>query len=136
MDRLRANGGFTAERSLNEKRSITKAFGSPIEQFAHNALEVTNISEHVVHKKELYAAFTRYCDYLTVDTATQTKFTRKLKEESGISDGQSTRVGDGTTDVFKGVRLHEEFFNAIQADLPDHSYGEGGTGQTNLESHD
>jgi len=135
LDRLREKGDFTNERRIDDKRNITKAFGSPIEQFTHNALEVTNISEHVVHKKELYAAFTRFCDWLNADTPTQTKFTRTLKEQSGISDGQSTRVGDGTTDVFKGVKLEKQFFKTIQADLPDHSYGEGDGGQTNLGGH-
>ncbi len=138
LDRLRENGGsFTGERAIDDKRDITKAFGSPIEQFAHNTLEVTNISEHVVHKKQLYAAFTRYCDFIKADTETQTKFTRTLKEESGISDGKSERVGDcGRTDVFKGVQLNKEFFKTIQADLPDHSYSEGNdNGQTSLDGH-
>jgi P4 family phage/plasmid primase-like protien len=138
LDRLRENGGsFTSERTIDDKRDITKAFGSPIEQFAHNALEVTNISEHVVHKKQLYAAFTRYCDFIQADRETQTKFTRGLKEESGISDGKSERVGDsGRTDVFKGVQLNKEFFKNIMADLPDHSYSEGSdNGQTSLDGH-
>jgi len=135
LDRLRENGGaFTGERSIDDKKEITKAFGSTVEQFAHAALDVTGDSDHVVHKKELYSAFTRYCDYINEDTPTQTQFTRELKEEAGISDGKSTRVHpDGNQkDVFKGAKLNEDLFSQIQADLPTHSYERKDGGQQSL----
>lgn len=137
LDRLRESGTFSGERPIEEKKELTKAFGSTIEQFAHNALEATNDSEHVIHKKELYNAFIRYCDFLNADTPTQTKFTRRLKEEDGITDGKSTRVdGDANRpDVFKGAKLNEEFFKKIQAGLPSHSYETNSGGQTGMDSY-
>ncbi len=128
LARLREQDGFSDERSVEAKRGLTKSFGSPVEQFVFDAIEVTGDPTDVVHKKELYQAFTRFCDFIDAeDTPSQTAFTRRIKEESGISDGKSRRVGDGDgrTDVYTGIRVDVEALRRIQADVPDHATSDG-----------
>lgn len=135
LERLRENGGvFTNERTYDEKRDLTRAFGSPIDQFVHRALTVTDDPAHVVSKQELYAAFTRFCDFIQSDTPTQHAFTGRLKELGGITDGKSRRVSEEgkPKDVYKGAQLNEGLFKKIQADLPTHAYEDRDENQSTL----
>lgn len=142
LQRLLANGHFSNELTIEEKKAITKSFGSPITQFVYELLEVTGDSEDVIHKKELYNVFSRFCDFHEFgETPVQRTFTTEMKSKSGISEGQSRKVrGDDSKqpDVFKGGRIDAEGCKRIQADLPRHATsddddrGDDRTGQTKI----
>lgn len=122
LHRLLEQEDFSDERSIDEKRGLTKSFGSPAEQFIYDTIDVTGNPEDVVHKGELYDAFTRYCDFIDAEnTPVQGAFTRRLKEEGGVSDGQSRRVGEGDSreHVYTGLIPDIGLLRQIQAEIPD-----------------
>lgn len=125
LDRLLENGQFSGERPVEGKRDIADAWGNLVDRFKHNLLEVTGDQDDLVHKSDLFDLFNAYGDHLgKPNDVAQSTFTKELKSEPGISDGQSRRV-DGDDDrphVFKGVRVNDVGVTEIGADMPRHSY--------------
>lgn len=129
LDRLREQGGaFTGERPLDDKRGLTKSFGTPTEQFAYEYLELTNDPKDVVHKRGLKDAFSRFCDYddAIEDTPGGGVFTRRLKQLPGVGEGQSRRLGDPEKEddrprVYTGVRIDVSGLRQIQAEVPSYA---------------
>lgn len=128
LRRLLDQEQFTAELSIDERRALTKSFGSSIEQFVYDCLELTGNPEDMVHKSGLHDALARYCNFHDFETPVQRTFTTELKSKPGVSDGQSRRVSKVMTipdppnqpDVFKGIRVNELALKEIQADAPAH----------------
>lgn len=127
IDRLLENEQFSGERPIDDKRSLTKSFGSPVTQFVYDFLEITGDPEDKVHKSGLYQAFARFCHFNEFDeTPVQATFTKDLKKQSGVSEGQSRQVGDlmddadaaDRPDVFTGIRVEEGLLKKIQAEVP------------------
>lgn len=129
LTRLSANGGFSGERSLDDRRALTRSFGSPVEQFVYELLDVTGHPDDIIHQGDLYNAFTRFCHFKEFsDTPVKQSFTKDLTKRPGVSTGQSHRVDDGDEDrprVYQGVRPIEEAFKRIQADIPSYATEDG-----------
>jgi len=132
MDRLLDHDRFTNEASLDGKRDLTDAWGSIVNRFRHNLLEVTGDPEDVVHKSGLHDLFCEYAEYEGKDTVSQGPFTSELKQEAGIDDGQSRRVSDPEEDrprVFTGVRVIEEYVETFGGSVPGCATSEDGGGR-------
>lgn len=131
LARLLERDRFTGERSIDDKRSLTKSFGDPVTQFIYEALDITGEPKDCLHKKELYEAFARFCDFERIDeTPVQHIFTNRLKTQPGVSDGESRRVGEAGSKphVYTGLRVDEAYLEAIQADVPAYAHAEGSSG--------
>lgn len=128
LDALLYAGQFSGERDLDERRALTKSFGSPIEQFVYEALEVTGDPGDVIHQGDLYDALARFCHFKEFDeTPVKQTFTKQLTRRPGVSKGRSRRVRDPDDDrphVYQGLRPVEEIFYRIQADVPSHALAE------------
>jgi len=130
LKRLMRQSVFTNERSRDNKEAMLKEHGSSVDRFVHNALEVTGDADDVVSKKDLYALYTRFCDFIGRDPEVQQTFTTELKSVNGVDDGQSRRVstGKGRTDVYKGIQVIERACHELQVDVPEHATADGHDG--------
>jgi P4 family phage/plasmid primase-like protien len=128
LDRLLAQGGFTDERTTEAKRETADAFGSVLDRFVHNLLEVTGDPDDAVHKAELYDLLNEYADHIGKPfDGQQQRFTKELKQQPGISDGKSRRVSDPENDtprVFQGLRLSVEHIEEFNGTVPAHAGGD------------
>lgn len=127
LDRLLANGGFTGERDLDERRALTMSFGSPVDQFVYEALEITGDRQDVIHKGDTYEAFARFCHFKEFDeTPPPQTLTKQLKRRPGISTGRSRRIRaeEDQPHVYQGLRPVPDLFKRIQADVPRNAAAE------------
>lgn len=130
LRRLLERGRFSRERPLDDRRALALSFGTPTEQFAHEALEITGDPQDVIHQGGLYEAFTRFCHFNQFDeTPIKGTFTRNLTARPGVGRGQSRRVArpddpEDRPQVYQGVRPVPGLFKRIQADVPPHAYAE------------
>lgn len=122
LERLMDQERFTGERGVGGKKELCNAFGSVLERFGHNALEITGDAADVIHKSDLHDLAQEFADENDHEPgwSRQSGFTSRLKNvDAGISDAQSRRVtDDGTnTKVFTGVRLREDILDHIDTDV-------------------
>lgn len=105
LDRLRANGGFSAEQSPDEVRRLWEEYGSPVERF--KAMRLVKDPEAVVPKPHIQEEFTVFCIDNGYEDISDQKLTQKLTRDPAIGEGQRRINGDRPR-VFTGVRLEEE----------------------------
>jgi len=85
LQRLREQGGFTADRSPGHTADTWQKWGDSVSRFASNA--VTETTDNAIPKEKLYAAYLEYCRQESIPSDTQHSMTRGLKQE-GFEDGR------------------------------------------------
>jgi putative DNA primase/helicase len=125
-DRLTEQGGFTGERSLDEKRDFWASFGRSVDRFVHNCIitqydktdsdtPTVKPGDHVPKAvvQQVYGAF---CNDRNLDpVGSKSKFTRALKTVNGITDGQN-RYDGKLTETYRGIRLDTDALDALDLD--------------------
>jgi P4 family phage/plasmid primase-like protien len=85
LQRLREQGGFTADRSPGHTADTWQKWGDSVSRFASDA--VTEATDEHIPKSELYKAYLEYCRQESIPSDTQHSMTRGLKQE-GFEDGR------------------------------------------------
>lgn len=127
LNRLMDQGYFTGERSIKEKKNISNSWGGLMDRFIHNVIEITGDPNDVVHKKQLFGLFDAHAEWVGQDNNLQQQtFTKELKSNAGVSDGQTSRLDpeEGKVRVFKGIRLKNEAIDELDIDEPLNATGE------------
>jgi phage/plasmid-associated DNA primase len=108
LRRLMDQGQFSGEREVGGKKELCDAFGGVVDRFVHNCLEVTGESNHVAHKGDIHDFAQSYADDIDKDPEwnAQSGFTKTLKQNSGVDDGQSKKLTGSNTKVFTGIKPH------------------------------
>jgi len=91
LQRLREQGGFTADRSPGHTADTWQKWGDSVSRFANDA--VSEASDNAIPKSELYKAYLEYCRQESIPSDTQHSMTRGLKQE-GFEDGRQYVDGD------------------------------------------
>ena len=91
LQRLREQGGFTADRSPGHTADTWQKWGDSVSRFASDA--VSEATDNAIPKSELYKAYLEYCRQESIPSDTQHSMTRGLKQE-GFEDGR--QYVDGT----------------------------------------
>jgi putative DNA primase/helicase len=91
LDRLLAQGRFTADRTPGETQRTWEKWGHSITRFVEDCLDET--AGNAIPKSDLYAAYVAFCEDEGIPKDTQHKMTRQLKM-SGLEDGRE--YVDGT----------------------------------------
>ena len=111
--RLMAQGKFSDERFIDEKADMWAEHGGTVERFIQNYMEITHDPEDQIARKDLYAAYTRFCKEDGVAPELQATLTKELTKES-VQKGQSRSaeclVDQSKTSprVFRGAKLTDE----------------------------
>jgi putative DNA primase/helicase len=102
--RVIEQGGFTRERSSEEKRDLWQTHGDSIDQFVSSELGMASDSK--VPKKKLYEEYTDFCYENGLAVESKKQFTSHLKQEYGITISRPVIDGDRTR-CYRGVILHD-----------------------------
>lgn len=136
LDRLFEQGGFTDERSIDEKRNIAEEVGSPLERLKQDALKITREATDKVHARDLYDLATAYAEDVGMDEGVPPwqggAFTSELRAWPGVDSGR-TRQFDGSGDdrVFQGIRVDGDIAHRLNVDV--RTLDETPSGQTGLD---
>jgi P4 family phage/plasmid primase-like protien len=136
LDRLFEQGGFTGERSIDEKRNIAEEVGSPLERLKQDALEITGEPTDLVHARDLYDLAVAYAEDEGMDEGVPPfqggAFTSALRAWPGVDRGESRRFeGNGKDRVFKGIRVDMDVAHQLNVDVK--TLDETPSGQTGLD---
>ena len=136
LNRLLEQGGFTAERTFDEKRNIAEEVGSPLERLKQDALTITREPSDMVHARDLYDLATAYAEDVGMDAGIPSwqggAFTSALREWPGIEKGRTRKFdGSGEERTFRGVRVDSEVAHRLGVDV--RQLDETPSGQTGLD---
>jgi phage/plasmid-associated DNA primase len=133
LRRLMDQGHFSGERDIGGKKELCDAFGSVVDRFAHNCLEVTGSSSDIANKSDIHDFAQAYAEHIDkeADWNQQSGFTRELKQISGISDGQSKQLTGSNVKVFTGIRPHQAALEGLDVEV-NYTTGDGDTTQGRL----
>jgi P4 family phage/plasmid primase-like protien len=124
LQRLMQNEGFTRDLKPEETRRVWDEHASSIGQFKIRRLEVTNRSEDVEAKQDVYQAYGEFCIENGLPTESKQLLTRTLTRDPRI--GQADRTPEEwskQTSCYTGVRLPRE---DASADAPGDARGSAG----------
>jgi putative DNA primase/helicase len=119
LRRLMEEGQFTDERTIAEKQEIAASYGSPLQRFKFNCLQLTGNTKDVVDRHELHDVYAAFCknelDRNEDDILDQGGLTKKLKKDDRVDKGRSRALssGKGRDDVFKGVYVRQDIFDRL-----------------------
>jgi P4 family phage/plasmid primase-like protien len=99
-DRLRQQGGFTADRTPGQTQETWQKWADSVSRFESAALVE---GDDAIAKSDVYAAYIEYCRQEGIPSDTQHSMTRSLKLE-GYEDGRTYVDGDRQR-VFLQTRL-------------------------------
>jgi P4 family phage/plasmid primase-like protien len=99
-DRLRQQGGFTADRTPGQTQETWQKWADSVSRFESAAL---TDGDDAIAKSDVYAAYIEYCRQEGIPSDTQHSMTRSLKLE-GYEDGRTYIDGDRQR-VFLKTRL-------------------------------
>lgn len=102
LDRLREQGGFTAEQSPDEVRRLWEQYGSPVERFKATRLEID--PEESVPKDRVRAEFSAFSIENGHEDLSDQKLTQELTKDPRISTSQH-RIDGQRVRVYTGIRL-------------------------------
>lgn len=127
LARFLERGEFTRERDDGEKRELLDAFGGVLDRFKHRALEITGHEDDVVVKDDLYKMANQFADLVGKEPEWSDKgtFTKMLKQEPGVDDGQVRNFG-GRPTVYRGIRVKEDPKRAYDGELREEAGGPDG----------
>jgi P4 family phage/plasmid primase-like protien len=136
LDRLFEQGGFTGERTLDEKRNIAEEVGSPLERLKQEALTITREPTDLVHARDLYDLATAYAEEEGIGGGVPSwqggAFTSSIRAWPGVESGRSRRFDDSGDDpVFKGVRVDAGVAKRLNIEV--RTIDETPNGQTGLD---
>lgn len=136
LDRLFEQGGFTGERSFDEKRNIAEEVGSPLERLKQDALTITREPSDMVHARDLYDFAKAYADDVGMDSGIPAwkggAFTSALREWPGIDKARTRKFdGSGEERAFRGVRVDQEVAHRVGVEVQQ--LDETPSGQTGLD---
>lgn len=119
LRRLMDNAQFSDERTIDEKQEIAASYGSPLQRFKFNCLQLTGNTNDVVDRHDLhdvYAAFVKKeLDRSEDDILDQGGLTKKLKKDDRVDKGRSRALSPGKDrdDVFKGVFVRQSILQRL-----------------------
>lgn len=119
LERLLQQEQFTGERSVGGKKEICDAFGGVLDRFKHNCIDITCEDTDIVAKSDLYNMATVYGEYIEQEPEwnQQQGFTRKLKDESGISDRQTKKLTGENLKVFTGIQVRKPAIEELDVQI-------------------
>lgn len=104
--RLMENGGFTNERTIEEKRAVWESYGDFIERFVESG-QVDLDPDVETPKDEVYSAYQQWATERDLPVKTKGTLTKKLKRQYGVG---TCRPGTGSDRVrcYRGIDIHDE----------------------------
>lgn len=109
LQRLMRNEQFTWDPVPEVTRRRWEEHSSSIGRFKAAALDVSGDSQDVEAKKDVYTAYTNFCQKRGLSTETQQSVTRTLKRDPRISDAKRTpEKWDSQTRCYVGLQIQEE----------------------------
>lgn len=107
LDRLREQGHFTNERTVDRKRDLWESFGDPVLRFKQRRLEVTGSHEDTVPTAVMQDEYAKFCSKRKLPTRKPGAITRTLTDDERIE--RTRRQVDGEREyVYTGVSLVDE----------------------------
>lgn len=123
LERLMEQGHFTGDMTPAETRETWESWGDSIAQFKADALE--KVTDGVEAKKEVYNAYSAYCEEHGLPVLTQVKLTRELKKDKDIDDTKRTPDGySKQVRCYTGFKLADEWRPDTDSDDEDDEDGE------------
>lgn len=108
LTRVMDNEGFTHDRTPEETRHRWEARSSSIGRFKALNLNVSGSGDDFEPKQKVYSAYTAFCEEEGLSAESQRKFTRTLKGDPKITDGDRTPSGQSSqTSCYVGVQFRE-----------------------------
>lgn len=90
--RLTEQGGFTGERSIDDKRDLWRSCGDSIDQFVDAFLDVD--SDSATPESKVYEAYRAFCDDIGHRPEAKQTLTKRLKQEHGVEQYRPVRNGE------------------------------------------
>lgn len=100
--RLMEQSGFTAERSIPEKRDLWQSYGDSLDQYISERVVVDSDSE--ILKDAMYDDFIDFCTENDLQSDIKQNLTKRLQSECGASKGQKP-PSEGRKRTYEGVTI-------------------------------
>jgi len=107
LARLREQGHFSGDLPPEETQAKWRAWGESIERFKQQCVDEDAAATEYVSKRELYDAYTQFCEVENVPAESSAKFGREIKSDPQVGDGRKTIDGN-RVQVYTGIDLLED----------------------------
>lgn len=92
LQRLLDQGGFTADRDTGATADTWQKWGSTVDRFASVCVD-TESNADPIPKKDAYRRYIQFCEAESMPAEPQRVFTRRIKTDHKVQDGQVTVDG-------------------------------------------
>ena len=120
--RLREQGRFTGERSLEGKRDLWRSQGDTIDQFVAAKLETDSNAE--TPKEDVYDAYRDFCDDLNRRPEAKQTLTKRLEREHNVGQSRPQKNGKRVR-CYSGVAIDDGQLSDEELEIEHIEIGEG-----------
>lgn len=112
--RLREQGRFSGERTIEEKEEMWEKYGNTVDRFKHACLEVTGDNDDLVRKDDVMPLYKAFCARIGKDPELKQTVTKELASDADIEHGDRTIPGDSAqSDCYIGVTVESGAFDNL-----------------------
>jgi Predicted ATPase len=117
--RLMQQGGFTDERSIDNKRDIWRSEGDSIDQFVNAVLEID--TDATTPDSDVYDAYREFCDDIDRHPEAKQTPTKRLKREHDVTKRRPV-IDSNQVWCYAGISLPDE---SSESEGEQFTFGEG-----------